>query len=84
MNAGDIVQVQQQTGAWVYAQVINAGADGSAFVQIRHPANIDHEKMQFFPKDRVRTSETLKAQLEDRNLPKDKRGPLLVQLEYLT
>jgi len=57
MQAGDTVQVQQQDRGihWIFATVITANPDGSAFVQIRHPGNKEHGSMLFFGKGQIRT-----------------------------
>lgn len=57
MQAGDTVQVKVQDRGihWIYATVIAPNADGSAFVQIQHPGNIEHGAMKFFGAGSVRT-----------------------------
>lgn len=59
MKPGDTVQVQQTGGGarWIYATVITPNEDGSAFVQVRHPGNIEDGKMIFFGAGKVRTKD---------------------------
>lgn len=89
MKAGDIVQVQQfdRGPHWIYAIVITANEDGSAFVQIRHPSNVDDGKMLFFGAGKVRTGEQIKALLASdaaKQLTARERGALQSQLEWLS
>lgn len=91
MKPGDIVQVQQQGGGdhWVYATVITPNEDGSAFVQIRHAGNLDHEKMLFFGKAKIRTRADVEAAIAA--MPAHAGGAVLLekkslqsQLDWLT
>jgi hypothetical protein len=91
MQPGDSVQVQQQDGGihWIYATVITANADGSAFVQISHPGNKEHGAMKFFGADNIRDKATVQK-LIDAMPPKaigaaltEKRS-LQSQLEWLS
>jgi hypothetical protein len=83
MKAGDTVLVQQQDSGphWIYATVITPNADGSAFVQIRHPGNREHGEMQFFGGDLIRTKANVQAMIAD--MPADAAGPVLQQKRSL-
>jgi hypothetical protein len=91
MKAGDIVQVLQRDGGthWIYATVITPNDDGSAFVQIRHNGNVDHEKMLFFAAGQIRTSADVQKLID--SMPPKAGGEVLAekkslqnQLEWLT
>jgi hypothetical protein len=91
MQSGDTVQVQQRNGGlhWVYAKVITANADGSAFVQINHPGNIIDGEMQFFGADQVRDKAAVQKKIDA--LPPLSAGAALAekrslqsQLEWLS
>jgi hypothetical protein len=91
MQAGDVVQVQQQDRGihWLYAIVITANADGSAFVQIRHPGNKEHGAMLFYGKGQIRTGADVQKLIDA--MPAQAIGAarlekqsLQVQREYLT
>lgn len=66
MQAGDVVQVQQKDRGvlWLYATVITANADGSAFVQIRHPGNKEHGNMVFYGKAQIRTGADVQKMID--------------------
>lgn len=90
MNAGEIVQVQQDAKHWIYAVVAVPNADGSALVQVRHPGNVDHDRLLVFPASKIRTKEALEKQLESGlpDVPVADRAAelqsLRVQLAYLS
>lgn len=66
MQSGDTVQVLQRGAAahWIFATVITANADGSAFVQIKHAGNRDDGAMQFFAADQVRDKAALQKKID--------------------
>jgi hypothetical protein len=64
MKSGDTVQVQQDAEHWIYATVITANEDGSALVQIRHPANVDDNRLMGFPAAKLRTKATVQASVD--------------------
>lgn len=92
MQSGDTVQVQQQDKGihWIYATVITANADGSAFVQITHPGNIEHGAMKFFGAGKIRDKATLQkilappAEGQPETLSIAERRSLESQLNSLT
>jgi hypothetical protein len=96
MQSGDTIQVQQDARHWIYATVITANADGSALVQIRHPANVDDGKFQFFAAAKVRTKADVQKMIDAMVAANDGRNPqretivgrewqsLTNQLDYLS
>jgi len=85
MQSGDTVQIQQQDKGvhWIYATVVTANADGSAYVQISHPGNIEHGAFKFVPKAKVRTKADVEALITP-DLPKLEKDSLRNQSDWLS
>jgi len=83
MKPGDTVQVQQQDAGvhWIYATVITANDDGSAFVQIRHPGNKEHGAMIFFGAEKIRTKADVQKLIDA--MPAQVYGPVLQEKRSL-
>jgi hypothetical protein len=75
MQAGNTIQVQQDAEHWIFATVITANADGSALVQVRHPANIYDGAFQFFGPAKVRTKATVQKLIDGLVASNDGRVP---------
>ena len=87
MQAGDTVQVQQDTEHWIYATVITANADGSALVQIRHSANVDDKQLLFFGAAKIRAKAGVQKLADDLAAANNGRPPsrdTLAGREYLS
>lgn len=95
MKTGDVVQVAHLDGAvhWIYATVITPNDDGSALVQIQHPANIEDGAIKLMPKTKIRTKADVQAAIDDMQKPnapefmkdfRERKSALEAQLDRLS